>query len=376
MSGEDLYESLPEGSSVAATLCAGAAAGMMEHCVMFPVDCVKTRMQALACSTPKFQSKSIIRNIMFMMKEEGRFRPVQGVQAMALGAGPAHAMYFLSYETLKERLAPNFKQAGAPDFTLHLFSGVVATFFHDSVMTPAEVVKQRMQMCCSPYKSCSDAARTILREEGYRAFYRSFGTTLVHNMPFQATHFAFYEAFMNFLNPKRDYNPWTHLVAGGAAGAGASCITIPLDACKTLLNTQEANVLKQLNMTRVVGIGGVMSTIYRVAGMSGFFQGLKARVLYQMPSTAISWSVYEFFKDYLQWGVAPPAPVSEDTVSSLQRGGREAREQERGRDKEQDKFSFDIVTDLPVAPGRLLQGEQELVVRQERTFPGLQHYRD
>ena len=97
-----------------------------------------------------------------------------------------------------------------------------------------------------------------------------------------------------------------------------------------------------------------------------------------LPSVSVPYfrSVYEFFKDYLQWGVAPPAPVSEDTVSSLQRGGREAREQERSRDKEQDKFSFDIVTDLPVAPGRLLQGEQELVVRQERTFPGLQHYRD
>ena len=83
---------------------------MAEHCIMYPVDVVKTRMQALACNTPKFQSKSVVRNIMFMMREEGFWRPVQGVQAMALGAGPAHAMYFLSYETMKERLAPKFKQ--------------------------------------------------------------------------------------------------------------------------------------------------------------------------------------------------------------------------------------------------------------------------
>ena len=85
------------------------------------------------------------------------------------------------------------------------------------------------------------------------------------------------------------------------------------------------------------------------------------------PSRPVFRSVYEFFKDYLAWGVSPPAPVYEDTVSSLQRGGREGREQERVRDKEQDKFSFDIVTDLPVKG--LLQGDQELVVRQERTFP-------
>ena len=128
---------------------------------MYPVDVVKTRMQALACNTPKFQSKSVVRNILFMMREEGFWRPVQGVQAMALGAGPAHAMYFLSYETMKERLAPKFKQvtalscsfrkssglnnpwllfqAGAPEFSMHLLAGCGATFFHDAVMTPAEV---------------------------------------------------------------------------------------------------------------------------------------------------------------------------------------------------------------------------------------------
>ena len=132
-----------------------ASAGVAEHCIMYPVDVVKTRMQALACNTPKFQSKSVVRNILFMMREEGFWRPVQGVQAMALGAGPAHAMYFLSYETMKERLAPKFKQVtpfpfslnylllivqvGAPEFTMHLLAGCGATFFHDSVMTPAEV---------------------------------------------------------------------------------------------------------------------------------------------------------------------------------------------------------------------------------------------
>ena len=36
-----MYESLPEGSSVGVTLGAGAMAGIMEHCLMFPVDCVK-----------------------------------------------------------------------------------------------------------------------------------------------------------------------------------------------------------------------------------------------------------------------------------------------------------------------------------------------
>ena len=35
------YESLPQSSSVTTHMLAGAAAGIMEHCVMYPVDCVK-----------------------------------------------------------------------------------------------------------------------------------------------------------------------------------------------------------------------------------------------------------------------------------------------------------------------------------------------
>ena len=38
---DDDYESLPESSAISAHMLAGAAAGISEHCVMYPVDCVK-----------------------------------------------------------------------------------------------------------------------------------------------------------------------------------------------------------------------------------------------------------------------------------------------------------------------------------------------
>ncbi len=36
------YESLPT-ANLTTHLCAGAAAGTMEHCLMYPVDCIKVR---------------------------------------------------------------------------------------------------------------------------------------------------------------------------------------------------------------------------------------------------------------------------------------------------------------------------------------------
>lgn len=79
-------------------------------------------------------------------------------------------------------------------------------------------------------------------------------------------------------------------MAGGAAGAAAAAVTTPLDVCKTLLNTQESGV----GTTR--GLVDAVRKVYRVAGVAGFFKGLQARVLYQMPATAVCWSTYEFFK--------------------------------------------------------------------------------
>lgn len=155
-------------------------------------------------------------------------------------------------------------------------------------------------MCCSPWTSCLGCARDVFQNEGARAFYRSYTTQLTMNIPFQATHFMTYEFMQTSLNPDKQYMPVIHFIAGATAGAVASTATMPLDVCKTLLNTQEAGVLRRVQQTEIVGLVGAARTIYRVTGFNGYFQGLRARVLYQMPSTAISWSVYEFFKHYLK----------------------------------------------------------------------------
>ena len=135
---EDEYESLSEDASLGVVLCAGAMAGIMEHCVMFPVDCVKTRMQALACDKSKFKSPSIMKNLVHIVKTEGVFRPIQGVTPMALGAGPAHAVYFACYEHIKKVLTPMSRNSMVPDSVVHAVAGASATVLHDGVMTPAE----------------------------------------------------------------------------------------------------------------------------------------------------------------------------------------------------------------------------------------------
>ncbi|GJQ75888.1 mfrn [Trypoxylus dichotomus] len=264
-------------------MTAGAIAGVMEHCIMYPLDSVKTRMQSLA---PTAVREGISDTFFRMIRTEGILRPVRGMSAMVVGAGPSHALYFSSYEYVKD----NLKNACHTKYhvAVHGVSGCIATLLHDAIMTPAEVVKQRMQMLNSPYKTVMHCIIKVRKTEGFSAFYRSYTTQLTMNVPFQSIHFMVYEFMQKLTNKEGIYNPAAHMLSGAIAGAFAAAVTTPLDVCKTLLNTQQVGATN--------GLLQAIKKVYRIGGSKAYFRGIQARVWYQMPSTAICWSTYEFFK--------------------------------------------------------------------------------
>ncbi|KAG1069491.1 hypothetical protein G6F42_026247 [Rhizopus arrhizus] len=108
-------------------------------------------------------------------------------------------------------------------------------------MNPFDVIKQRMQLGDSAYRSVRECARNVYAKEGLVAFYISLPTTLTMSVPFQSIQFATYEFFRKVINPTGEYDPKTHAIAGGLAVAIASCVTTPLDVVKTLLQTRGSN---------------------------------------------------------------------------------------------------------------------------------------
>lgn len=159
------------------------------------------------------------------------------------------------------------------------------------------VVKQRMQLKDSTYRSVRECARTVFAKEGIAAFYISLPTTLAMSVPFQSVQFATYEYFRKTLNPTGQYDPKTHAIAGGLAGMVAASVTTPLDVIKTLLQTRGQSLDPRIR--NVTGFWDAMTIINQRYGLRGFFRGYKPRVFTNMPSAAISWSVYEYFKWFL-----------------------------------------------------------------------------
>ncbi|KAM3422135.1 hypothetical protein BST61_g2506 [Cercospora zeina] len=184
------YESLPPNFSLAANMAAGAFAGIAEHSVMYPIDLLKTRMQVVN-PTPAAVYTGIGNAIATISRAEGGMALWRGVSSVVVGAGPAHAVYFATYEVVKQAMGGN---ASGHHPIAAASSGACATIASDAFMNPFDVIKQRMQLHGSTHRTIVDCARQVWRTEGIRAFYVSYPTTLAMTVPFTALQFTVYES--------------------------------------------------------------------------------------------------------------------------------------------------------------------------------------
>ncbi|KAK1932110.1 Mitoferrin [Phytophthora citrophthora] len=201
-----------------------------------------------------------------LVAEEGPFRLFRGVSTMLGASLPAHAVYFSVFEAAKKAL-------GADTNTLTPMAsgsaGVIATVCHDLIMTPMDLVKQRLQLgyyngvadCfktvvitlldpASPplYQSYWSYLQNVMKHEGLRALYISFPTTLLMNLPYSMIMVSTNETFKKILNPSGEMNVSAYIASGAAAGALAGALTNPLDVAKTRLQTQSMMVTEEASV--------------------------------------------------------------------------------------------------------------------------------
>jgi solute carrier family 25 iron transporter 28/37 len=280
------FDELPEGAPFTASLAAGALAGIAEHTITFPLDMIKTRLQVLSVDPAAVRYTGPTDAFRKILTQEGAARLWRGVVSIAAGAGPAHAVYFAVYEHSKHTLGIGGPGEGAKAAWKCSVAGALATSCADAVMNPFDVVKQRMQVQHSPYTGILDCFSTIYKEEGWRVFYRSYPATLLLNIPFHMIQFPIYERLSSD-------SAGGHLLAGGVAGGVAGFATTPIDVIKTTLQTTPKQV------TRVRGMWSATRAVWAEHGAAGFFRGAVPRTLAFVPSTAICWACYEYFKSHV-----------------------------------------------------------------------------
>lgn len=286
-----------ESLTVGQHMFAGGVAGMCEHMVMFPVDTVKTRLQSYVAMRDFGTSGRMLQATRAIVASEGLSALWRGVGAVALSAGPAHALYFATYEAARKAFAPSH----AIDSQHHPFAtaaaGVLATFSADGVMTPLDVVKQRMQLARhGTYTSVLTCIQRVYADHGLHAFFAGFRATLLMNIPFTAVYFSGYESAKKVILERRNidegqFSASSHCLAGACAGGLAAAASNPLDVVKTRLQTQG-----EVGARRYRGLSDALRRIYAEEGWHGLFRGVRPRVVFHIPAAAVCWTTYEACK--------------------------------------------------------------------------------
>jgi len=279
-----------EGMTPRKAMAAGAIAGCTEHIITFPIDTVKTRMQAAEfAAQPSY--RNAVHGLVHIVRHEGVRSLYRGLPITAFGAAPSHAAHFAAYEAVKRKFGI---ERGSHSPLVSALCGISATLAHDAISTPLDVVKQRLQVFRSQFGGIWNCITTTFKREGPIAFYASYPTTVLVNIPYQAVHFMTYEGLQTLVHDTEwDDMPIADISIGGIAGAVGGLASNPLDVVRTRVQTQV--VPADSGMRRLTATDIAMK-IVREEGVSGFMKGSSARVLLFAPSAGICWGIYEALK--------------------------------------------------------------------------------
>ncbi|KAL0288434.1 UNVERIFIED_CONTAM: S-adenosylmethionine carrier 1, chloroplastic/mitochondrial [Sesamum calycinum] len=251
---------------------AGGTAGVVVETALYPIDTIKTRLQAA-----RGGGKIILKGLYSILD----------LLEILLGAS---AVFVGVYEPAKQQLLRNLPEnlSAVAHLTAGALGGIAASF----IRVPTEVVKQRMQT--GQFTSAPDAVRLIASKEGFKGLYAGYGSFLLRDLPFDAIQFCLYEQLRigYKLAAKRDLNDPENAIIGAFAGALTGAITTPLDVIKTRLMVQgSANQYK--------GIFDCVQTIVREEGPSALLKGVGPRVLWIGIGGSIFFGVLERTKRFL-----------------------------------------------------------------------------
>jgi solute carrier family 25 S-adenosylmethionine transporter 26 len=147
---------------------AGAISGLSVDLALYPLDTIKTRLQATIGSA-----------VMPPLKFSSYFY-YSGLSSTMLGSAPSAALFFITYESAK-RYAPDS----------HMLAASIAEVSACTIRVPTELIKQRMQT--HQYTSLSNAFKSISARDGPLGFYRGYFITIFRDLPFAAIQFPLYE---------------------------------------------------------------------------------------------------------------------------------------------------------------------------------------
>uniref|UniRef100_A0AAY4ESX1 EF-hand domain-containing protein n=1 Tax=Denticeps clupeoides TaxID=299321 RepID=A0AAY4ESX1_9TELE len=190
-----------------AEVLAGGCAGGSQVIFTNPLEIVKIRLQVAGEITtgPRVSALNVVRDL-------GFFGLYKGAKACFLRDIPFSAIYFPVYAHTKAALVDEQGRLGALQL---LTAGAIAGIPAASLVTPADVIKTRLQVAAragqTTYNGVTDCFRKIMQEEGFRALWKGAGARVFRSSPQFGVTLVTYELLQR----------WFYVDFGGHRPAGS-----------------------------------------------------------------------------------------------------------------------------------------------------------
>ncbi|MCJ1472829.1 hypothetical protein MMC13_001478 [Lambiella insularis] len=280
-------------------IIAGFTAGLATTVAVHPLDVVKTRLQVDQVSSIRLGSSSRIIQQIFR-KEGGVAALYRGLAPNLLGNSVSWALYFLWYDQVKHGLfAYHGAQGGLSYYDYFLASGT-AGLLTAICTNPIWVIKTRMLSTSAQhpgaYTSIWDGAKRIYKSDGFSGFYRGLVPSLF-GVSHGALQFMAYEEMKKWRTvgrPGKQYqlNNLDYLVFSGLSKIFAGSLTYPYQVIRARLQMYDAD--RTYKSAR-----DVVGQVWKQEGPSGFYKGLGPNLLRVVPSSCVTFLVYENTKAFL-----------------------------------------------------------------------------
>jgi solute carrier family 25 (mitochondrial uncoupling protein), member 8/9 len=251
-----------------------------------PLDVVKVRLQL--CSVASSHPAGLLSTGYGIMQREG-------VPGLWKGVVPSVARG-LFYGGLRLGLYAPIKSTLAPDgnasFSVKLASGTMSGTIAAALSSPTELIKTRLQAKTSQPQSLLEVVRTVTKQDGVRGLWQGAVPGMTRAGILTATQCASYDEVKGMFTAASGWgnHAGTHLVCSMITGLITTTATNPPDVIKTHMfvgGRQQSGVLS------------TAQSIWRTAGLRGFFKGWTANYARLGPQTVIIFIVNERLRQLL-----------------------------------------------------------------------------
>lgn len=166
----------------------------------------------------------------------------------------------------------------------HSFAGgAISGFIITHILTPAELVKVRMQT--GSYSSTLQCIRQSVKADGWGVLFRGYGATLAREIPGTSIWIGVYEALVqeaaNRGRAREDLSSVEIIGFGSIAGMLYWAIPFPVDTVKT---SMQAGVTPRNGA--VPGFIETAQALYARGGIGAFYRGLTPSIVRAAPASA------------------------------------------------------------------------------------------